>query len=311
MKLYLFIIHANNKKAQKTWKAVKKILSAEDVPYRSYYTESEGHALEIAKKISYINRDQIEAIITVGGDGTIHEVINGLKDMPEVPVGFLPGGSGNDIIRGLGFNKKKSLAYILKRSLLNKQNPNKVIDAGVLSFPGNKRRNELFVSTAGIGFDGEVTKLTNRSWYKKWFQRFGAGNFAYTVSMFRLLFSYTPVDAAVTVDGCEHQFSSVWLIAAGNMPYYGGGMKICPSARPDDGLLELCIVHGLHPLKLLFLFVTVFSGNHKELDGVTILEGRRISIASKEPLTVQADGELLGTTPVECSVIPSALSIKV
>ncbi|MGG1575517.1 diacylglycerol/lipid kinase family protein [Fictibacillus sp. NRS-1165] len=311
MKLYFFIIHANNKKARKIWKAVKEVLSAEGVAYRSFYTESEGHALEIAKKISCINRDLIEAVITVGGDGTIHEVINGLEDSPEITVGFLPGGSGNDIIRGLGFNKNKSLAYILKWRLLNKRNAKRIIDAGMLSFPGQARRNKRFVSTAGIGFDGEVTKLTNRSTYKKWLKRFGAGNLAYTVSMFRLLFTYKPVDAAVTVDGLEYKFPSVWLIAAGNLPYYGGGMKICPSAKPDDGLLELCVVHELHPLKLLFLFVTVFWGKHEDLDGVTILEGRVISITSNEPLTVQADGELLGTTPVECTLMPSVLSIRV
>ncbi|MDM5200129.1 diacylglycerol kinase family lipid kinase [Fictibacillus enclensis] len=305
---YFFIINSKSKKARKIWNAVKEILAAEGVPYRSFFTESKGHAQKLAETVHSIHGEQAEAIITVGGDGTVHEVINGLHKK-DIPVGFLPCGSGNDIMRGLGIRKKDRLDRLIKHLLSSRTNVRK-IDVGCLQSAGIGRFRRRFVSVAGIGFDGEVTKLTNASWYKDWLQRFGLGGLAYTISTIRLLFTYRPADVMVKVDGRTHEFTSVWLIAAGNLPYYGGGMKICPSAMPYDGKLDICIVHNLSPLHLLFLFLTVFYGRHTNKKGVTMLTGTNLSIVSHTPLTVQADGEVIGSTPVECGVLPSMLTIK-
>ncbi|SDM90945.1 lipid kinase, YegS/Rv2252/BmrU family [Fictibacillus solisalsi] len=303
---YFFIINSKSKKARKIWNAVKEVLAAEGVPYRSFFTEDKGHAQKLAETVQSIHGEQAEAIIIVGGDGTIHEVINGLHKK-DIPVGFLPCGSGNDVMRGLG--KRKRLDRLIK-SILNTRTSVRRIDVGCLRSAGKGRFHRRFVSVAGIGFDGEVTKLTNASWYKDWLQRFGLGSLSYTISTLRLLFSYQPGDVMVKVDGRTYEFTSVWLIAAGNLPYYGGGMKICPSALPYDGKLEICIVHNLSPVQVLFLFLTVFFGRHSNKKGVTMLTGTDLSIVSQTPLTVQADGEVIGSTPVDCSVLPSMLTIK-
>ncbi|MDN4526559.1 diacylglycerol/lipid kinase family protein [Fictibacillus fluitans] len=304
-----FIINAKSNKARKAWDAVKEILAAEGVPYRAFFTNGKGDAKKLAETVQSIHGNQAQAIIAVGGDGTIHEVVNGLNNK-DIPVGFLPCGSGNDITRGLGIRNKEHMDSFIKHRLSSEKSERKM-DVGYLKSAGIGKFEKRFVSVAGIGFDGEVTRLTNISWYKDWLQRVGLGGFSYTISTLRLLFSYQPGDVTLKLDGRTYEFNSVWLIAAGNLPFYGGGMKICPSANPYDGKLEICIVHNLSPYQLLILFFTVFFGRHIKKKGVTMLTGTELSIVSKTPLTVQADGEVIGSTPLECRVLPSMLTIKV
>ena len=102
MKLLLFIINekAGNGRGQKVWKQLKKELEGKNTHYRSFHTEYPMHAEEVARQLAYKYKNRIEAVIAVGGDGTIHEVVNGLVDHPTVKIGFIPAGSGNDFSRG-------------------------------------------------------------------------------------------------------------------------------------------------------------------------------------------------------------------
>jgi diacylglycerol kinase (ATP) len=307
MKKYFFIVNANNSKAIKGFIRLKNELDKEDIPYRTFYTEHPGHAVEIAKKIIYINKDSIKAIIAVGGDGTIHEVYNGIKDHPDIPLGFISGGSGNDIVRVLTSKVKgikKRISYV-KRSRFMK------IDSGVMHLVGRSKQNQGFLSAIGIGLDGEVAKQTNLAPYKKWLHRFKLGTFAYVITLFKVLKEYQTASVVLEIDGDRHTFENVWLVAIGNMPYYGGGMKICPEARYNDGVFDICVVNNISLTKLLLLFLTVFWGGHVKADGVSQFKGKVINVEADRALSIQADGEYKGTTPVLIEVKKHSASVKV
>jgi diacylglycerol kinase (ATP) len=302
MKMYIFIINSvsGNGKALKVWKQIKIELEKQKVQYRSFFTKHAGHAEEIAEQVAELHQDKIESIIAVGGDGTIHEVINGLEAYPKVSVGYIPGGSGNDFARG--FLIPKSPLKALKKILSEQGRRPKRYDMGRYQFLSRKKAERFFVNGLGIGFDGEVAKVTNESGYKAFLNRIKCGGLAYTISLVRLLFSYEPREIEVHIDGVEKRFSGVWLVAISNIAYYGGGMKISPHAKPNDGKLNLCIVHQLSKWKLLFIFSTVFFGKHIRFRGVTLLEGREIEVRSVKPMTIHADGEIIGTTPISINI---------
>lgn len=307
MRRYFFIVNTNNSKAVKTFNRLKKELDKEEILYRTFYTEHKGHAVEIAKKIVYINKDSIQAIIAVGGDGTIHEVFNGIKDHPEITLGFISGGSGNDIVRVLAKkirSIKSQMAYI-KRSRFIKS------DAGLLHLIGRSMKEQVFLSAVGIGLDGEVARYTNEARYKKVLHKMRLGTFAYVITLFKILKIYKPASMEIEIDGQVHTFDTVWLVAIGNMPYYGGGMKICPEARYNDGRLDVCVVHSISLAKLLVLFISVFWGGHVKVHGVSQFSGRNITVNSNRPVAIHADGEYKGTTPVSIEINPLSVPIKV
>jgi diacylglycerol kinase (ATP) len=307
MKRYFFIINTNNSKAVRTFNRLKKELDKEQLSYRTFYTEHKGHAVEIAKKIIYINKDSIKAIIAVGGDGTIHEVFNGIKDHPEIPLGFISGGSGNDIVRVLAKKIKGSKSQIayLKRNRLIKS------DAGLIHMIGRSMKDQVFLSAIGIGLDGEVARYTNEARYKKVLHRMRLGTFAYVITLFKVLKSFKPASVELEIDGQVHIFDTVWLVAVGNMPYYGGGMKICPEARYNDGRLDVCVVHNISLTKLLMLFISVFWGGHVKVQGVSQFTCRNITVNTNRPVAIHADGEYKGTTPVSIEINPLSVPIKV
>lgn len=301
-KMYIFIINpvAGSGQGAKVWKAIKTDLEANQIIYRSFFTKHAGHAEDIAIQVAELHGDKIEAIIVIGGDGTIHEAVNGLRGYPHLPVGYIPGGSGNDFARGLQIPRSPRKAWA--RIASNRRPAARKIDLGRFGFPERKKAERYFVNGLSIGFDADVAHATNEAKYKIWLNKFKIGGLAYVISVFRLLFSYQPCQMVVSVDGQVHTFEEAWLVAVSNVPFYGGGIKISPKAKPTDGRLNLCIVHQLSRWKLLAVFGTVFLGQHHRFKEVTLLEGSKISIASERPLLIQADGEIIGSTPITVQV---------
>jgi len=165
------------------------------------------------------------------------------------------------------------------------------------------------VCSVGAGFDGKVAFETNRSAYKRWLNRLRLGSLAYPLSVLIALATYKPCPVRVTVDGQAFDYDAVWLVAVANVATYGGGMRICPGARPDDGLADVCVVHHIGRLRFLRYSPRVYSGRHIELPGVSLHRGRRVEIRANRPLFVHADGEYAGETPLEIRVIADALPV--
>ncbi|OUN01236.1 MAG: hypothetical protein BAA02_13485 [Paenibacillaceae bacterium ZCTH02-B3] len=167
----------------------------------------------------------------------------------------------------------------------------------------------IAVCSVGAGFDGKVAFETNRAAHKRWLNRLRLGALAYPLSMLATLVTYKPCPVRVIVDGQAFDYDAVWLVAVANVATYGGGMRICPRARPDDGLADVCVVHRIGRLTFLRYFPRVYSGRHIELPGVSLHRGRRVEIRADRPLFVHADGEYAGETPLEIRVIADALPV--
>lgn len=301
MKLLLFIINekAGNGRAQKKWSKLKNVLDEKQIKHRSFYTKYPLHAEELARHLCSTYKNKIEAIIAVGGDGTIHEVVNGMIDYPTVKIGYIPAGSGNDFSRG--FLVPKSPVEALSFLLMNKQSDGKRFDIGRCQVNGLSK-SRYFVNSVGTGFDAAVSKLTNESKLKKYLNRIGLGSLAYVGALIRLLFTYQLTTIEVMMDGKTFKYEKVWFATISNQPYYGGGMKIAPNADTSDGLFDITIVHNLSRLKLLFVFTTVFFGKHTRFKEVVQHKGEKVSIVSDANMLVHADGELIGHVPMQVEV---------
>jgi len=293
--MYYFIVNktSGNGKGSIVWKKVQNLLEAKRVDYKVLYTDGSDHD---AKLVESIIHTDISAIVVVGGDGTIHGVANSLAGK-HVPMGIIPAGSGNDFARSLQIPKyhEKALNRILKGKV-------KIMDLGRVG-------HEFFITIAGIGFDGKVAKVTNESKVKKLLNKLNLGSLSYIYSLIKVLFTYEPTTATIKIDEDIHHFKEVWMISVANLPFYGGGIKICPDARADDGLLDICVLHGVSRWELLMVFPRAFSGKHITHKNVTMLKGKDIFITPEKELVIQCDGEIIEQKTITLTVEKEALKI--
>jgi len=267
--------------------------------------------------------DQADIILLFGGDGTIHRHLSQLVKLG-LPVLVVPAGSGNDFARALGLRRVRDSLAAWQRFCADRDNV-RAIDLGVItplevagessaphesapnSVPGTRH---YFGSVAGVGLDGEVSRRANA--LPRWLR--GHGGYALTLAP--SIFRFAPVEINIlTPDeaGCFVTRSSqpTLLAAFANTSTYGGGMKIAPHARMDDGQLDVCVIGGIDPFKLFCMFPTVYFGRHLKIGGVQYFQATRLRVETEIPLDVYADGEFVCRTPIEISVQHSALRIIV
>jgi diacylglycerol kinase (ATP) len=235
--------------------------------------------------------DGAEIVVALGGDGQVGLCANALIGT-DTALAVIPAGTGNDFARHLGLDRKDPLAAArLLTSPRTRQ-----IDAVKVTTPERERH---FVNVGGTGFDSEVNEHANHV-------RFLKGTPKYIFSTFVTLARFTPGRFDLTVDG-EHRQISGMMIAIGNGQSYGGGMRITPHAKSDDGMLEVCVIGEVSKLEFMRTFPKVFKGKHVSHPKVTMLRGEEISIAAERPFEVYGDGEQIGPLPATFRVVPRAL----
>ncbi|WP_067727030.1 diacylglycerol/lipid kinase family protein [Oceanobacillus damuensis] len=282
--MYIFIINpkAGFGRAKRIFSDIQQSSIYRQMESKHYFTEYEGHAEEMAKHIS--GNPAGKTIIVIGGDGTIHEVINGLSTV-EIPIGFIPGGSGNDFARGSGI--KGSPQQILKK--ITKADHMLDYWVGKYSQPGKQPRK--FANSIGFGFDAEVAKTVNESNYKNLFNSIGLGTVSYVIALLQVLVKFKPMSITVEADGKVKTLHKCWMVSIGNHPYYGGGMKIIPHAVIQPEILPILIIHSISKWKVLALFITVFFGKHAAYNEVEALQAKTLKIVSEQPILYQVDGQ--------------------
>ncbi|MBM7096307.1 MULTISPECIES: diacylglycerol/lipid kinase family protein [Alteribacter] len=293
MLYFLINPNAGNGKGKRVWHGIKHAVDKRDEAYIDLWTRFQGHSEELLREIEFQKGDRV---IVIGGDGTVHEVLNALAEKT-VPVGIIPAGSGNDFARGLKIPSETGEAL------------HKSLEGNVVSIDAGFLGDRLFITAAGAGFDGEVAKITNRSWYKKWFNKINAGHLSYLVSVIRVLIGYKPTSVTLKVDGQSFTYNRVWLIATANMPFYGGGIMICPDATETDGKLDVCVIHGVNKLKAITVLPKALKGSHVGSKGVTVHKGEKIGVTSNRPMTIQCDGEMTGSTPAQIRLQRKAVMV--
>ncbi|WLR56023.1 diacylglycerol kinase family lipid kinase [Mesobacillus subterraneus] len=304
-KIY-FIVNPNakNGSCREIWRNIEKELENLDIPYLAFFTEYSGHAQELAESIARKADGTPEVIAAVGGDGTLHEVVNGVASYSNITVGFIPGGSGNDFSRGFEIPKKAVHALSL---VLENYGGKTEIDIGKIQH--NELQKTYFMNNMGVGFDAAVAKDSNESSMKQLLNRFSLGRLVYVYILVKKLLTFRTIPIEVTTDGKVYKYSNAWFVTVSNQPYYGGGMKIAPVALPDDGILDITVVHQISRLKLLLVFVSVFWGKHTMFREVEQFTGKSITIESPDEVLAHADGEAIGYTPLKIQACPKALKI--
>ncbi|HET7626936.1 MAG TPA: YegS/Rv2252/BmrU family lipid kinase, partial [Bacillales bacterium] len=237
--MYAFIINAQSGhgKGRRIWEKVRKKADRLGLEYEFYLTNQKA---DVAKAFEALARNQeLKAVIAVGGDGTVQGMLSHVMDL-DLPLGVIPAGSGNDFARALAVppSPEQALDYVLNGT---------VSDMDLIQID-----ERYGLTIAGTGLDAEVAFHFDHSWYKQTLSAVKLGTLGYLFSLLAVFLKFQPVSLSLTIDGKTYDYKNVWMAAVGNTPYYGGGMKVCPAAKPDDGMLEICLIHGGTPLKLLF-----------------------------------------------------------
>ena len=234
-----------------------------------------------------------ERIVAVGGDGTLTEVADGLlQGEGRASLAFVPTGAGCDFRRTAGIPAETMAAAEL--ALAGEASP---ADIGTVG-------GTTFLNVAGVGFDAEVAAEDQRlrSRYR------ATGTVPYIRALLHELWSYRPKEMRIVADGTVYE-GRFLLVAVGNAQYYGGGMRIVPSASLQDGMLDVLLAGDYSRPETLALLPRVYSGGHLTSRKIRVVRCRNLSIEATPPASVHRDGELAGTTPVEFGVIPGAISV--
>jgi diacylglycerol kinase (ATP) len=298
-----FIInpHAKSQESMKIWERVEKKLVDMQRSYQAFFTEYAGHAEELTRQI--LKQTKVECVIcAVGGDGTLHEVVNGALHFPQAIIANIPAGSGNDYARGL--QKTKSASRALETILKNEDY--RMIDYGVFR-KGDSQH--AFINSLGIGLDAEIVKEVNESKWKSLFNSFKIGKLIYLSTFIQKILSFKPFDLSMSIDAEVHDFRQVWVMVVANQPYFGGGIKISPLSEPDDYALNILVVHDLPRIQLFLLFATVLWGGHLKLKSVKSFKARNLYFHTEQEVHIQADGEIVGKQNLHVDVSPKRIKI--
>lgn len=285
-------------KTARKWPHIMARLQNIDLRFDYDITEAPGHARELAK--AAVDKGY-EMVVSVGGDGTINEVVNGLYDtgsIADVNFGIIGTGTGGDYIRTIGIPR----AHLAACQCL--KNQRKItVDVGVAEYAvGDETVRRLFVNFAGMGFDAEIVRTTTLK-YKTL-----NATASYLAGLLSTLLFYKNKAVTLHIDG-EAIEEKVCTVMLNNGKYGGGGMLAAPEADIADGLLDVLIIGDLSKPDLLWSLPKVYRGTHLTHPKVTLKKAREIEVRSDDSVSLQADGELLGGLPARFYVLPSLLNI--
>lgn len=269
---------ASSGKKKRGLKKVENYLKENKIPYDVHFTEYAGHAVALAKELTAAGETEI---IAFGGDGTMHEVFNGLEDPSKVHFGVIPAGTGNDFAThiGLPLNPKKAIEAIVKGEA---KPTDYILCGGVRS-----------LNSVGTGIDVDVLQRCQGSAV--------SGKLRYWKSLIASLHHFKGYHFTATADGVTKDYHA-FLAVLCNGGMFGGGFRMCPSADVADGKLNLVIVDfmkGFRRIKALFALVR---GNIEKLEATTSLSVEKVEITPRHPFILQYDGELYGGVPFQAEV---------
>ena len=237
----------------------------------------------------------LDVLAVTGGDGTVNLWVN-LCAGTETVLAIVAAGTGNDIARALQLPLRDALgaARVISGGTV------RTIDAGLHTDAHGVEH--WFAGVLGAGFDSVVNERANSWGWPK-------GPMRYNLAIARELPVFKPIPYVIEVDGVRHSTQAM-LVAVGNGPSYGGGMRVCPDASFDDGLFDILIVHQISTFEFLKVFPKVFSGKHVGHPAVEILRGGKVRLEASG-IVSYADGERFAPLPMVAKIVPAALNVLV
>lgn len=244
-----------------------------------------------ATQIAIENSEKYTDIISVGGDGTLTEVINGLSGY-EGNLGIIPAGTGNDFARTLELPEELTACLGI------------ILDGKVKYVDVPKINNNAFINVASFGIDGGIIVDTDKIKQKI------TGTPAYVFASLKGILNYKPYKVIMEIDELKIEREIV-IAAVGNGKYFGGGMKVAPMAQLDDGLLDVVIANKTNKTKLIKLFIKLFKGTHMSDPIVEHYRCKKFVIKSNETILINTDGNLIGNVPAEVSIGTEKIAVLI
>lgn len=263
-------------------------LKKRNIDFEIFTTSREREAIELTQKAI---ANHFDAVVAVGGDGTLHEVLNGIGDSP-VHMGIIPAGTGNDFVRP--WNWSKNLEEGLDR--LERAKAKKIDMA--------KADDKYFINSCSIAFDALVIKEANKM------RANGFSSLAYSLALMKSFVKYKHMPVAL--DGKKER--EVFLLSLMNGQYYGGGFGIAPKAQINDGLLDFIHIDGVSKWTVARKLPKIINGSHLDDQIVHYEQRESLSFSSSQDFYLNLDGELYfypKQSKIKIQILPNALSLLV
>jgi len=285
---------AGGGRTERQWPALRDALHRLGLAFDWAPTFAPGAATQLARSAASAG---VGLIVSVGGDGTLNEVVNGAiaYGVPAVSIGAILTGRGRDAARNLGLAADPLAAA---RRLVD--GVDVAVDLVRAEWPDGRQR---WVEGRGRLFRDAAGRPRAAA-------RGGHGTLPYLAAVLAAISAHAPVEAQIDADGVRAWSGPLTAAVVANGAHYGGGMKIAPAADPSDGRLDLVILGDLGRLELLRWLPTVYRGAHLRHPEVASRAARRVTIRAATPLPMHVDGEVTPATPVTLSIAPGALRLR-
>ena len=286
--------HGGTKKGPQLLKKVKPIFEASGTDLFIIETTFAGHAKDLANQLDLTEYD---GFIGIGGDGTLHEIINGMLSRPDgnkIPIGIIPGGSGNSYMHDLNLTDPLTAAKAIIQGNTKFLDTARVEVNHVVKYANNM-----------IGW-GLVTDVGKKAEHYRWM-----GTNRYTILSVMEVFHHKSRLAALIMDDKKIEDEFTFIIACNSM-HVGKGMKMAPKARLDDGLIDLIVIRaGASRTRLLQVLPKLFDGSHINEPEVEYIQTSKFSLIPETDEILNIDGEIMGSTPIKVEMIPKAFEMFV
>ncbi len=243
-------------------------------------------------------------VVVVGGDGSVHEVVNGLLASGragEVELAVLPRGTGKDFVRSLRIPRDLAAAVSVA-----KDGRVRTIDAGRARFVAwdGSDAEAYFANFAGAGISGAIARRANSS------SKAAGGRVSFLVATVAVFARWKSAPVTVDVEGTQRS-GQMFEVLAMNGDYAGGGMWVTPEASPDDGRLDVLLIGDVTKADFVRTFPKIYRGKHLSHPKIEVLRGRAVDVTADVPLPIVLDGEQPGTTPARFEIVADALRVRV
>ncbi|MBO0469748.1 diacylglycerol kinase family lipid kinase [Enterococcus sp. DIV0242_7C1] len=302
MKKHFYLVINENAGSGTGKKAAQKIinqLQTVAIDHTVFYTEYAGHEEVIVQELvehtllpwsDDLDIEVFPLLVVLGGDGTLHSVMNALQAFdPNIPLGYIPCGSGNDFARGAGISRQTEKAFV---QLLKAERPQEL---QVITYNESIQEEQgIAGNNVGIGLDAAIVNAANESASKHALNRFNLGSLSYIFSILKVLFTQKGFPVRVEVNGQDLEFDRAFLCTVTNHPYFGGGVAIAPVADPRKPVLDFVLVERVNLFKIFWLIILLIQKKHMKSKYFHHFQSSKLRIVSTVPEYIHADGEILG-----------------
>lgn len=283
---YLLIVNpeAGSRRTMQALPEIDHLLRKRGAKFEFHFTDEPGHATQLVQEIG---RD-FDVIVSVGGDGTINEILNGMPDL-DMPLGIIPIGTGNDFARSCNIpvdSVLQAVDILLKHDI-------KILDVGEV----NGRR---FINVMGLGFEGRANDIGQKLSFMR-----GAPKYILAIGFTFFSFRRIPMKVAFNDMALDQE---IFLISIGNGWNVGGGLQLTPRALMDDGKFDICLVREIARRRIVTNFLKLYNGTIGDLPEIEHFRTDKLVIESEKAIPVHTDGERILPVPhrFEVSIHPAA-----